>query len=70
MIKYTTKEEYYDYLTLHGDALTAVIHRGSALQFQSDEFRNDREIVLAAVQQNGYALQFANDRFQKMIKRS
>ena len=32
-----------------------------ALDLASEELRNDREIVLAAVQQNGYALEYASD---------
>ena len=34
---------------------------GIALQFISNELKNDKDVVLAAVKQNGYALEFASD---------
>jgi hypothetical protein len=41
--------------------LAAVKQTGSALQYASNELKNDRIIVLAAVNQNGQALRFASD---------
>ncbi len=32
---------------------------GSSLQYHTEEFNDDREIVLTAVKQNGYALEYA-----------
>jgi hypothetical protein len=38
-----------------------VTTHGQALEFASDELKNDRKIVLASVKRNGYALIFASD---------
>jgi hypothetical protein len=40
--------------------LEAVRQNGEALQFASDELKNDKEIVLHAVNNSLYSLQFAN----------
>ena len=34
---------------------------GYALQFASEHFQNDKEIVLEAVKTSGYALQYASE---------
>jgi hypothetical protein len=44
--------------------LAAVQKDGFALQFASEDLKNDREIVLAAVQQNGLALAYASPDIQ------
>lgn len=41
--------------------LAAVRKHGSQLQFVSDELRNDREVVLAAVMQDAWAFEYASD---------
>jgi hypothetical protein len=38
-----------------------VQQNGLALEYASDDLKNDREVVLAAVQQNGLALEYASD---------
>ena len=45
--------------------MVAVAQNGSALQYASDELKNDKEIVMAAVAQNGSALQYASDELKK-----
>ncbi|KAG2374728.1 hypothetical protein C9374_010472 [Naegleria lovaniensis] len=40
--------------------LQQVKHDGFALEYASQELRNDREIVLEAVKQNGFALEYAS----------
>jgi hypothetical protein len=42
---------------------------GRALQFVSDELKNDKEIVTAAVAQDRYALQLASDELKTDLKR-
>ena len=41
--------------------LAVVQNDGTALDFASEELKNDRGIVLGAVQKHGYALRFASD---------
>jgi hypothetical protein len=38
-----------------------------ALEWASDELRNDQEVVLAAVGQDGSALQYASDELRKVL---
>jgi hypothetical protein len=45
----------------HDDVLAEVQSRGWVLEYATEAFRNDREIVLAAVSQNSRALRFASD---------
>ena len=40
--------------------LAAVTQNGNALQYASDELKNDKDVVLAAVTQNGNALGYAS----------
>ena len=40
--------------------MTAVANYGRALEYASDELRNDRGVVMAAVARYGYALRFAS----------
>ena len=49
------------------EVLAAVQENGGALEYASDELKNDREIVLAAVQQKGWALQYASDEHKKEL---
>lgn len=44
--------------------MVAVQNDGTALQFASDELRNDKDIVLNAVKQNGSSLKLASERLQ------
>ena len=46
------------------DALKAVKQNGLALEYASDELKNDKEVVLAAVKQYGRALEYASDRLK------
>ena len=41
---------------------------GNALEYASDELRNDKEVVLAAVKDCGDALKYASDEL-KMIRK-
>ncbi len=45
--------------TLPSIKLTAIQKNGCALQYASDELKNDKEFVLKVVQTHGYALKFA-----------
>ena len=38
---------------------------GVALQFASDEMKEDRKVFIAALEQNGMALQFASDEMKE-----
>ncbi len=44
--------------------MIAVQQNGSALQYASDELKNDKEVVMIAVQQNGSALYYASDKLK------
>ncbi|WP_064610347.1 DUF4116 domain-containing protein [Streptobacillus moniliformis] len=46
------------------EVLKAVKQDGWALEFASEELKNDKEVVMAAVKQNGDALQFASERLR------
>jgi hypothetical protein len=41
--------------------MAAVRNNGDALEFASDEFKGDKEVVLAAVKEDGDALEYADD---------
>jgi|DEB0MinimDraft_10_1074344.scaffolds.fasta_scaffold271673_2 hypothetical protein len=43
------------------EMLAEVREYGHQLQFASDEFRGDRDVVLAAVRQSGWALKYASE---------
>ena len=40
------------------DTINNLTQNGNALQYASDEFKNDKELVLAAVTQNGWSLEY------------
>jgi hypothetical protein len=44
--------------------MTAVNESGSALNYASELFRDDKEIVLKAVQNDGSALEYATQKLQ------
>jgi thiol-disulfide isomerase/thioredoxin len=44
--------------------MAAVQKNGLALQYASDEMKNDKDVVTAAVQQNGLALEFASEKLK------
>jgi hypothetical protein len=44
--------------------LEAVKNNGSALEFASNGFQNDKEIILEALKKNGAALEFTSKEFQ------
>lgn len=50
---------------LKREPFAAVRQNGLALQYVSEELRDDRNLILAAVQQNGLALQFASERLRR-----
>ena len=41
--------------------MIAVAQNGCALEYASDELKNDKEVVMIAVAQNGWALEYASD---------
>ena len=41
--------------------MAAVQQDGYALEYASDDLKNDKDVVMAAVQQNGFALHYASD---------
>ena len=45
--------------------MAAVAQNGWALQFASEELKNDKEFVLAAVAQDARALKYASDKLKK-----
>ena len=50
------------------EALEKVKYSGSDLADLSDEFKNDKEIVLEALKQNKYALQFVDESLKKVLE--
>jgi hypothetical protein len=46
------------------EVLKEISNDGWALEFASDELKNDKEVVLKAVWQDGIALQFASDKLK------
>ena len=48
--------------------LAAVKQKGSALEYASEELKNDKDVVLAAVNQDGDSLEYASEEIQNDLK--
>ena len=48
--------------------MTTAMQHGQALQYASDEMKNDRIVVMAAVEQYGGALQYASEELQQELR--
>ena len=55
-------------ITDKNEALIVVRQNGYALEYASEELRNDREVVLEAVKQDDWALRYASDELQNEIR--
>ena len=49
-----------------GKTLGRIQNNGHALQYASDELKNDKEVVKKAVQQNGIIFRYVNDEFKNV----